>query len=107
MTKIYLPSEYLDKPCYEINENYIRVFDTTDKENNKIYDIYLNNNYLIKEGTSKFDNSITCDSLYDFTDDFYYRNDFDKILIIFVIFAFIIIYLPSKLFMKMFRKARL
>lgn len=106
MAKVYLPEEYLNKPCYQINNGYIRVYETTNNNYyNIVHDVYYTNNYLARTTTASYSSSTICDKL-DLTSDFYYRNDFDKILFIFVVFAIFIIYIPFKLFMKLFRGVR-
>lgn len=105
MSKIYLPSEYLSKPCYQVNQNYIRVFETTNMNTqNTIYDIYINQDYQIKQGTTNFSSSTQCDTLNTYTDDIFYRTDFDKILLIFIILFIFIINFPVKLFKRIFRR---
>lgn len=97
MTKIYVPTEYLNKPCYTINNGYIRVYDTINGNSNRIYDIYINQDYMIKEATANYSSNTQCVNPNLITDDIFYRTDFDSILIIFFILCFFIIYIPFKI----------
>lgn len=95
---IYLPEAYLNKPCYIVNNGYIRVYDTIHTNyQNVVYDIYVNQNYQVKKSTASYNSSIQCDVLNTYTSDFYYRNDLADILIIFFIISIIIFYLPFKI----------
>lgn len=104
MSKIYVPSEYLNKPCYQVNNNYIRVFETTNRSDNTVYDIYVNQDYQVRRNTASYSSSTYCDNINTYTDEIYYRTDFDKILIIFIILCFICFGFPIKLFRRLFRR---
>lgn len=105
MSKIYLPTEYLNKPCYVINADYIRVYNTVyTNQNNVVYDIYIKQDYMIRQTTATYTSNTLCDRFNTYTDDFYYRTDIDKILIVFLILAFCCLWLPFKLFMRLFRR---
>ncbi len=104
MAKIYLPTEYLNKPCYVINNGYIRVYNTTHNSNNIVYDIYINQDYQVRRTTSGYSSSTQCDTMNQYTDDIYYRTDFDRILVIFLILCIFCILIPLKLFLRLFRR---
>lgn len=105
MATIYLPSEYLNKPCYQVNSNYIRVFETTyNNSSNTIYDIYINQDYQVRQGSANYNSSTVCDHINTYTDDFYYRTDMPQILLMFFIFCIFIFVLPLKIFLRMFRR---
>lgn len=104
MAKIYLPTEYLNKPCYVINNGYIRVYNTTNNSNNIVYDIYINQDYQVRRTTSGYSSSTQCDTMNQYTDDIYYRTDFDKILVIFLILCIFCFLLPLKIFVRFFRR---
>lgn len=73
-------------------------------------DYYINSNYLYNDGTQQFNNYTslpTCLEKSLLTDEYYYRNDFDKILVILAIMTIFIIYLPLKIFSKLFKRGRL
>ncbi len=102
MSKIYLPSQYLNKPCYVVNNDYIRVFETTNNSNNVVYDIYFKNNYYVKRSNSSYSYNTQCDNINTYTDSVYYRYDFDKILIIFIIILIFCFYFPYRIISRVF-----
>lgn len=104
MSKIYIPTEYLNKPCYVINNGYIRVYNTTHSSNNTVYDIYINQDYMIKRTTAGYSSSTICDTSNIYTDDIYYRTDFDKIIVIFICLCIFCFLLPLKVFCRFFRR---
>lgn len=105
MSKIYLPTEFLNKPCYQINNDYIRVYNSTNvNQQNVIYDIYINQDYMVRQSTSNYSNTTVCDRLNTFTDNVYYRVDFVNIIIIFFVLCLICFILPLKIFTRLFRK---
>lgn len=105
MSKIYLPTEYLNKPCYVINNGYIRVYETTNQNySNTVYDVYINQDYMVKRGTASYASSTQCDHVNEYTDNFYYRTDIDKVLIIFLILAFVIVWSPFKILLRFFKR---
>lgn len=99
---IYIPTEFLNSPCKVVNNGYIRAY--TNSSLTDYTDIYINQNYMLKEGTSFNGYNGVCDTINEYTDDFYYRNDFDSILISFLILSIFIIYIPLKLVSKLFIK---
>lgn len=102
---IYLPTDYLNKPCYVINDGYIRVYDTINEDyRNVVYDIYVNQDYMVKKGTATYSSKTVCDTLNTYTDDVYYRIDFDSILIIFIIMCIFCFLIPLKIFIRLFRR---
>ena len=104
VAKIYLPSEYLNKPCYQVNQNYIRVFETThNNSSNIVYDIYINQDYQVRRNTASYNSNTICDNINSYTDDVYYRTDFSQILIIFTILCIFCFLIPLKLFLRLFR----
>lgn len=102
MSKIYIPTDYVDSPCIIQNNGYMRAY--TNNSLTNYVDIYYDNNYALKEGYSYNGYSGVCDSINTYTDDFYYRVDFDKILIGFSILSIFIIFIPLKIFSKLFIK---
>lgn len=70
-------------------------------------DYYLNSNYIYMDGSQNFGNYSTIPTCLDksvITDSVYYRNDFDSILIIFLIMSIFIFYIPIKVFLRFFRR---
>lgn len=105
MAKIYLPSEYLNKPCYQVNQNYIRVFETTyNNSSNIVYDIYINQDYQVKRNLSNYNSNTICDNINVYTSEIYYRTDMPDILLMFFIFCIFIFLLPLKIFIRFFRR---
>lgn len=112
MYNIYLPIDNVnDFACYSIyDKDTVRAYYTKpalDSSSNYV-DFYINSHYLQKTGTQswgQWNSSLpTCLSSDLITTDYYYRNDFSDILLIFIIFAIIGIYLPFKLISRIFRK---
>ena len=108
---IYVP-EYSSSNCaYVRNDTTIRVYSSVPSLNSTISyrDYYVNSHYIYSEGTQTFSNYTTlptCISSTNITTDFYYRNDFADILIIFIIIVIIGIYIPLKVFTRIFRRLR-
>lgn len=112
MDNIYLPINNVnDFACYSIlDKDTVRAYYTKpalDSSSNYV-DFYINSHYLQKTGTQswgQWNSSLpTCLSSDLITTDYYYRNDFPDILLIFIIFAIVGIYLPFKLISRIFRK---
>lgn len=102
---IYLPTEYLNKPCYIINNGYIRVYETTNNnQSNVVHDIYINQDYMVKKGTANYSSNTVCDKINTYTDSIYYRTDFDSILIILLIMSIFCFLIPLKIFIRLFRR---
>lgn len=102
---IYIPTEYLNKPCYVINNGYIRVYDTINtNQSNIVYDIYINQDYMVRQTTANYSYNTLCDRLNTYTDSVYYRVDFVNILIMLTIFCIFCFVLPLKIFVRLFRR---
>lgn len=102
MSKIYLPSEYVNSPCKVINNDYIRVY--TNSNYTDYVDIFINQDYMIRQGFNSYSYSGQCDSLNTYTDNFYYRTDFPDILLMFSIFVLFGIYLPFRIIRRFYKK---
>ncbi len=92
-----------------LNNGYIRVYDRTPTANSTInyIDYFIDKDYIARTGTQSFGNynySVNCQSHENFTTDFYYRVDIDKILIIFLIMCIFIILIPLKVVSRFFRR---
>lgn len=106
MSKIYVPSEYLNKPCYVVNNDYIRVYETiNNNQSNTVYDIYVNQDYMIKQGTSNYSSNTVCDKINTYTDDWFYRVDLHDILGCILILCIFIILIPGQIFFQFFRRS--
>ena len=102
MSKIYLPSEYINSPCKVINNGYIRVYTNSNLTN--YVDIYINQDYMIREGFNSYGYSGQCDGLNTYTDNFYFRTDFPDILLMFSIFVLFGMYLPFRIIRRFYKK---
>lgn len=113
MEKIYVPEDNTYNLCYVVQStDVIRGYDRIPAYNQSYNyrDYYINSDYIYKDGSGQWNNYSTlpvCLSSDVITNDFYYRVDFYKILIMFVIFAFFGFYIPIKIFSKLFRKGGL
>lgn len=110
---IFVPETTTYNKCYVVqSEGVIRGYDTYPR-NNASYnyrDYYINSSYIYRDGTgtwSQYSTLPTCLSDSIITNDFYYRQDLPNILIMFLIINIFGIYLPIKIFSKIFRKGGL
>lgn len=112
---IYVPD--LNYKCYVlVNKDTIRAYEV--KPYNPGYnqtininyrDYYINSSYLYTDGIQQFSNYMTLPICLDsskLTDDVYYRQDLDKILVIFLILCIFMFLIPIKLFQRFFKGAR-
>lgn len=103
---IYLPQT--DFACYVVrdNGNTIRAYETMPRQNTTVSytDYYVNSHYLFNNGEQQFTQYSTLPTCMGatFTDNVYYRNDIDSILIIFFIILLISIYFPYKILSRLF-----
>lgn len=113
---IYVPNKD-EYQCYVVqNDSTIRAYKQIPYNpgyNNQITipyrDFYYTANYLYQDGQQTFNNYTTiptCLSNDVLTDNFYYRNDFDKICIIFFIFLFINYFIMKKIIRVFFHGRR-
>lgn len=101
MSKIYLPSEFIDN-CNVVNNGYIRSY--TNSNRSEWVDIYVNQDYMLKHGFNQYGSNVVCDNINEYTDNFYYRTDFTDILIGFSILSYFIILLPLTIFKTLFKR---
>lgn len=113
MDKIFVPEDNVYNECYVVqSEGVIRGYDTYPR-NNVSYnyrDYYINSNYIYREGSGTWSQYATlpvCLTSDIITNDFWYRQDLSSILIIFLIINIFGIYIPIKIFSKLFRKGAL
>lgn len=107
----YLPHDYINSNYkYQLNNDYFRVITNENCYTNynntycDCFNVYPKLDYLASEITSCNINVSNYVNSSSFTDNFYYRIDFTNILIMFTIMSIFIIYLPIKIFSKIFRK---
>lgn len=106
---IYVP-DIENYKCFVVrSEGVIRAYEQVPRNNSNIdyRDYYIQSNYIYQDGTQSFSQYSTlpvCLSNEVVTDDFYYRNDLSNILLIFSIFGIVSIYIPLKIFFRLFRR---
>ena len=109
MSKIYVP-DLTSYKCYVVrNDSTIRAYKEIPRNNSDIEyrDYYYNSNYLYQDGIQSFSNYTTLPVCLDsnfLTNDFYYRNDFDSILVMFLILSIFCFYIPIKVFLRLIRR---
>lgn len=106
---IYVP-DLINYKCYVVqSEGVLRGYEEIPTNNATIdyRDFYINSNYIYRDGSQTFGQFSTlpvCLSSDVITSDVYYRNDFDSILIIFLIMSIFCFYIPLKVFLRLFRR---
>lgn len=106
---IYVP-EYNSGNCVVVrSEDVIRKYETTPTYNSNInyIDYYIHSDYIEQSGVQNFGSYAslpTCTPSSSITTDVQYRNDFDKILIIFAIIFLFSIYFPTKIVLSIYKK---
>lgn len=110
--KIYMP-DIKNYRCFVVqSEDIIRAYETIPRNNTNINyrDYYINSDYIYRDGTQSFSQYATlpvCLSSDVVTDDFYYRLDIDKILLVFTILVIFGILIPIKIFSRIFKRGAL
>lgn len=106
---IYVPDT--SYACYVVqSEGVIRSYEEVPTSNSTIEyrDYYIDSNYVYRDGSQTFSQYTTnipiCLDNSIITNDVYYRNDLDSILIIFLIMSIFSFYIPLKIFMRLFRR---
>lgn len=106
---IYVP-DLTNYKCYVVqSEGVLRGYEEVPVNNSTVgyRDFYINSNYIYRDGFQTFgqySNLPVCLSSDVITSDVYYRNDFDSILIIFLIMSIFCLYIPLKVFLRLFRR---
>lgn len=106
---IYVP-EKENYACYVVrSEEVIRAYEEIPRNNTEVNyrDYYYNSNYLYNDGVQSFSQYTTLPVCLDnnvITNSVYYRNDFDSILIIFLIMCIFCFLIPIKVFLRLFRR---
>ena len=107
---IYVPEDNTYDECYVLTgDGVIRGYDTIPAYNTtyNYRDYYINSNYMYRSGSGQWSSYTTLPVCLDntlITNNFYYRVDFYKILIMFTIMSIFIIYIPVKVFSKIFKR---
>ena len=107
--KIYVPDLENYQCFYVRGEGVIRAYRQRPQNNTTVdyRDYYINSNYIFSDGQQSFSQYTvlpTCLQNSNLSNEVYYRNDFDKILVILLILTIFIIYIPLKIFMRFFRR---
>lgn len=105
---IYVPDTENYKCFVVLNNTTIRAYKQIPRNNSTIAyrDYYYTSNYLYQDGNQSFSNYSTLPICLDnstVTSEVYYRNDFDSILIIFIIMCIFCFLIPWKIFCRLFR----
>lgn len=106
---IYVP-DLENYQCFVVrNDSTIRAYKNIPQNNMDIEyrDYYYTSNYLYQDGVQSFGAYSTlpiCLDNSNLTSSVYYRNDFDSILVIFLIMCIFCFYLPLKIFVRLFRR---
>ena len=106
---IYVPDLETYK-CFVVrNDTTIRAYKDIPVNNSDVAyrDYFYNSNYLYQDGVQSFGPYSTlpiCLDNSNLTNNVYYRNDFDSILVIFLIMCIFCFYLPLKIFVRLFRR---
>ena len=107
---IYMPNDNTYNKCYVVqSEGVIRGYDTIPNYNTtyNYRDYYIKSNYIYRDGTGQWNQYSTLPICLDnntITNNFYYRNDFSSICIIFMTIFFFVFFIPFKLFSRFFRR---
>ena len=106
---IYVP-DLENYKCFVVrNDSTIRAYKNIPVNNSDVAyrDYFYNSNYLYQDGVQSFGPYSTlpiCLDNSNLTNSVYYRNDFDSILVIFLIMCIFCFYLPLKIFVRLFRR---
>lgn len=106
---IYVP-DLKNYKCFVVrDETTIRAYKEVPRKNSDIdyRDYFYNSNYLYQDGEQSFGNYSVLPVCLDnsvLTNEVYYRNDFDSILIIFLIMSIFCFLVPLKLFLRFIRR---
>lgn len=106
---IYVPDLENYKCFVVLDETTIRAYKEIPRNNSDIdyRDYFYNSNYLYQDGEQYFGNYSTLPVCLDnsvLTSEVYYRNDFDSILVIFLIMCIFCFLIPIKLFLRFIRR---
>lgn len=107
--KIYVPDLQNYKCVYVRGEGIIRAYREMPKNNSTVAyrDYYIDSNYIFTDGDQNFSNYANlpvCLDNSNLTNEVYYRNDFDSILVIFICLCLIFFYIPIKILFRFFRR---
>lgn len=111
MSKIFVPQDNTYNKCYVVSSGVIRAYNKVPAYNTdySYREYFIHDNYNYRDvygswGQQQFTTLPVCINSNVITNDFYYRVDFYQILIMLVVFAFFILYIPLKVFSRLFKK---
>lgn len=107
MSKVYVPVYSNSNCAYIYNSDIIRVYDSVPQSGRTISytDYYIKSSYISNTGTttfSQYSTLPTCINSSNITTDYWYRNDFDSILIILFIILILCFYFPYRIISRLF-----
>lgn len=109
MAKIYVPEDYIEKPCVEVyGHNVLRVYDRKPSLNSDstYTDFYTDMDYYSKTGLTswgQWSSSLpVCVPSSNLVSDVYYRVDFPNILMTIFIFLILLFYFPYRIIARIF-----
>lgn len=109
--KVFIPY-FTENSCVSIdyvNQGYLRVYDYRPTANSDVNytDYFIDKHYLDRTGIQHFSNynvNVSCIDKSRITSDVMYRYDYYQTLILFLILFIFIIYFPSKIVFKFFKR---
>lgn len=110
---IYVPDDTTYNKCYVVqSEGVIRGYDRLPTSNTSYNyrDYYIRSDYIFRDGQGTWSNYSTlptCISSDSITNNYWYRTDISNILIMFLIINIFGIFLPIKIFSKLFKRGGL
>lgn len=107
MGKVYVPSYSNNNCAYIYSSDIIRVYDSQPQNGRTVtyIDYYIKSSYISNTGSTTFNQYSTlptCISTSNITTDYWYRNDFDKILVILFIILILCFYFPYRIISRLF-----
>ena len=107
MSKVYVPNYTSSNCAYIYNSDIIRVYHTVPHNSQTVAytDYYIKSSYISNTGSTTFNQYSTlptCISSSNITTDYWYRNDFDKILVILLIILILCFYFPYRMITRIF-----
>ena len=105
---IYIPDDSYS--CFVVqNEDVIRAYESMPRNDTTVNyrDYYINSDYIYKDGEqtfSRYTELPVCLSSSILTTEPYYRTDFPDILVMLFIFCFFTLWIPWKIFCRLFRR---
>lgn len=108
--KIYVPNE--NYQCYVVqSEGVIRGYERVPVQNATISyrDYFINSDYIYRDGTQTFGAYTTLPTCLDssvLTHEIHYRLDYDKILVIFLIMCIFVMYIPLKIYSRLWKRGK-